>query len=196
MKNLFIYLAFAIVTTFSLSSCSDANDEMDVVNTASDIELSSRSATAPGDFSIASIAITNGFDELVSALSFVDAELDSGLVDLFLNGKDQYTVFAPTNEAFYRLYGALGVDAINEVDPELVLQVLLYHVTDGRRIAKSVVPKKNYKVIETLQGSSFMVDSSGQILANTAVENKASIAASDISASNGIIHVISEVILP
>ena len=196
MKNLFIYLAFAIVTTFSLSSCSDANDEMDVVNTASDIELSSRSATAPGDSSIASIAISNGFDELVSALSFVDAELDSGLVDLFLNGKDQYTVFAPANEAFYRLYGALGVDAINEVDPELVLQVLLYHVTDGRRIAKSVVPKKNYKVIETLQGSSFMVDSSGQILANTAVENKASIAASDISASNGIIHVISEVILP
>lgn len=197
MKKLFLFLTVTSITFFGLTSCSDANDEMDVLESTSKFEISSRSATAPGDDSIAEIAIGAGFSELVSALTYVDTELDAGLVNLFLNGKDQYTVFAPTNEAFMNLYEALGIETIEQTnDPELVLQILLYHVTDGRRSAKSVVPKKNYKVIETLQGSTFMVDSTGKISASTASANMAMITTADISASNGIIHVISEVILP
>jgi len=149
-----------------------------------------------GSESIAEIAINNGFSELVGALQYVDAELDAGLVNLFLNGKDQYTVFAPTNDAFYGLYDALGEDVqgITDLPATLVLDVLLYHVTDGRRSANSVVPKNNYKYIETLlEGATFMVDSSGMI---TATGNTANIVAADISASNGIVHVIDAVILP
>lgn len=197
MKKLFFYLTLTSVTFFGLTSCSDVNDEIDVIDTTSKIEYSSKSATAKGDFSIAEIAIEGGFSELVSALAYVDAERGAGLVNLFLNGKDQYTVFAPTNDAFMKLYNALGIESIEETnDPDLVLEILLYHVTDGRRIAKSVVPKKNYKVIETLQGSTFMVDSMGKITATTASGDMAMITAADISASNGIIHVISEVIIP
>lgn len=197
MKKLFFYLTLTSVTFFGLTSCSDGNDEMDVIDTTSKIEYSSKSATAKGDVSIAEIAIEGGFSELVSALAYVDAERGAGLVNLFLNGKDQYTVFAPTNDAFMKLYNALGIESIEETnDPDLVLEILLYHVTDGRRIAKSVVPKKNYKVIETLQGSTFMVDSMGKITATTASGDMAMITAADISASNGIIHVISEVIIP
>jgi uncharacterized surface protein with fasciclin (FAS1) repeats len=148
---------------------------------------------APGSSSIAEIAIGAGFSELVSALAFVDEELNAGLVDLFLNGKDQYTVFAPTDDAFSALYGAFGIDAITELPAELVLNVLLYHVTEGRRIAKSVVPPKNMRKIETLLGETFSVTSGGEI---KAIGNTANIAAADISASNGIIHIIDAVILP
>jgi uncharacterized surface protein with fasciclin (FAS1) repeats len=148
---------------------------------------------APGSSSIAEIAIGAGFSELVSALAFVDEELNAGLVDLFLNGKDQYTVFAPTDDAFSALYGALGIDSITELPAELVLNVLLYHVTEGRRIAKSVVPPKNMRKIETLLGETFSVTSGGEI---KAIGNTANIAAADISASNGIIHIIDAVILP
>lgn len=71
--------------------------------------------------------------------------------------------------------------------------VLLYHVTEGRRAANSVVPPVKDRTIETLLGSTFTVSSNGMI---TAVGNSASIVKADISASNGVIHVIDTVILP
>lgn len=134
------------------------------------------------------------FDEQVAALVHVDTELNAGLVDLFLNGKDQYTVFAPTDAAFETLYGVLGVGGITEVDAETVLNILLYHFTEGRRAANSVVPKRNTRYIETLpEGASFSVDTDAKIWA---VGNTANIVSPNVSASNGIIHVIDAVILP
>jgi uncharacterized surface protein with fasciclin (FAS1) repeats len=153
-----------------------------------------QAAPAPGTDSIAKIAIAAGFTELVGALVYVDAELDAGLVDLFLNGTDQYTVFAPTNEAFENLYAFLGIDEITDLPPELVLDVLLYHVTEGRRAANSVVPPVRPRVITTLLGATFTVDRDAVI--TDLFGQEANIEAANISASNGIIHVINTVILP
>ena len=152
------------------------------------------SAPAPGDASIAGIAIKAGFSELVGALIYVDGELDAGLVDLFLNGTDQYTVFAPTNEAFEGLYEFLEIDGITDLPAELVLDVLLYHVTEGRRAANSVVPPRGTRTITTLLGATFTVNSKGEI--NDIFGQTAKIVTPNISASNGIIHVIDTVILP
>lgn len=160
---------------------------------SSEVELKKGRSVAPGTQSIAEIAIGAGFSELVNALVHVDTELGTTLVDMFLNGKDQYTVFAPTNDAFHALYAFLGVDGITEVDAELVKSVLFYHVAEGRRAANSVVPPVRPRSVETLLGVAFTVDSNGMI---TAVGNTANIVAADISASNGIIHVIDAVILP
>ena len=148
---------------------------------------------AKGDDPIALIAINGNYSELVGALAYVDEELNAGLVDLFLNGKDQYTVFAPTNEAFVDLYNTLGVAGIEELEPGLVLNVLLYHVTEGRRGSNSVVPPNRPRSIETLLGASFTVDKNATIMA---VGNTANFVEIDISASNGIIHVIDSVLLP
>lgn len=177
-------------------SCDKENDLfMQDDMTAQEVELKKGQSVRPGTQSIAAIALADDgeFDELVAALIHVDTELNAGLVNLFLNGTDQYTVFAPTDAAFEALYKALGVSTITEVDAQTVLNVLLYHVTEGRRAANSVVPKTGTRTIETLLGSTFSVNTSGQI---TAVGNKASIVSANISASNGIIHVIDTVILP
>ncbi len=151
-------------------------------------------APAPGTESIAEIAIGAGFTELVGALAYVDAELGTGLVDLFLFGTDQYTVFAPTDEAFEALYDFLGITEISDLPPELVLDVLLYHVTEGRRAANSVVPPVRPRVITTLLGATFTVNREGVI--TDLFGQEANIVAANISASNGIIHVIDTVILP
>ena len=151
------------------------------------------SAPAPGNESIAEIAIGAGFDELVAALVFVDEKLDAGLVNLFLNGTDQFTVFAPTDDAFKALYKVLNIDEISDLPAELVLDVLFYHVTEGRRAANSVVPPARLRKITTLLGEYFSVSKEGKIYA---IGNEANIVAPNISASNGIIHVIDAVILP
>jgi len=77
----------------------------------------------------------------------------------------------------------------------LVLNVLLYHVAEGRRASNSVVPKVKSKNIETLLGQSFSVNTSGMIM-GAGNEDPASIVMANISASNGIIHVIDAVLLP
>jgi len=153
-----------------------------------------QAAPAPGAESIAEIAIGAGFDELVGALLYVDAQLEAGLVDLFLDGTDQYTVFAPTDEAFEGLYEALEIDGITDLPPELVLDVLLYHVAEGRRAANSVVPPVRDRTITTLLGATFTVNSGGVI--TDLFGQEANIVAPNISASNGIIHVIDTVLLP
>ena len=188
LKTVFHAVMFSAILIFT-ASCEKEDFGPDM--TAEQGE--EKKAVKKGDQSIAEIAINAEFNELVSALMYVDEEMDAGLVDLFLNGTDQYTVFAPTNEAFEQLYTALEIDSIDDLPADLVLNVLLYHVTDGRRAANSVLPKNNYKNIETLLGVSFKVDMNGMIMA---VGNSASIVAADISASNGIIHVIDSVILP
>jgi len=211
------FLKAIALSTLSFFAFSCQNDDMDIpIQEANSVALfeilstntdgnSSKSsgerqgALQKGDDPIAAIAINGGFDELVDALLYVDEELNAGLVNLFLNGKDQFTVFAPTDDAFFNLYSALdpdgtaGIDSVRDLPSDLVLNVLLYHVTDGRRASNSVVPKVNEKEIETLLGQTFSVNTSGMIMGGS---SSASIIAADISASNGIIHVIDSVLLP
>lgn len=151
-------------------------------------------APASGTESIAEFAIGAGFSELVAALTYVDEELDAGLVDLFLNGTDQYTVFAPTNDAFEALYQALEIDGITDLPAELVFDVLLYHVTEGRRAANSVVPPVRPRVVTTLLGETFTVNSDAVI--TDIAGQTVNIEEPNISASNGMIHVIDTVLLP
>lgn len=197
-----------LMGVFVLGGCSDSVMEPDAalsLQTAegrpADPGMQGKGAPKPGDLSIAAIAGAAGFSELVEALIYVDSNLDPspGLVTLFSEGTDQYTVFAPTNQAFKDLLcgGTCEDPDISVLPPELVLNVLLYHVTEGRRASNSVVPpnpRAADRVIETLlEGATFSVDTD---LVITAIGNTANILAADISASNGIIHVIDAVILP
>jgi uncharacterized surface protein with fasciclin (FAS1) repeats len=192
--------AFIMIAVLSIVTVSCDNQEplgMEETNRSKtaigDNFKSTNSAPKKGETPIAGIAINAGFNELVEALVYVDEELDAGLVNLFMNGKDQYTVFAPTDAAFEKLYTALGVDNITDLPPTLVLDVLKYHVVEGRRAANSVVPPNGSRTITTLLGATFSVDTNGMI---TAVGNTAKITSANISASNGIIHVVDTVLLP
>jgi len=140
------------------------------------------------------------FTLLLAALEY------TGLTGVF-NGGSQYTVFAPTDEAFGNLVGAvsglLDPDILEDdgafaaIDALLgegtVADVLLYHVTNGRLAANSVVPPVPDRNIQTLLGAPFSVTSGGQI---NAVGSTAKILILNISASIGIIHVIDAVLLP
>lgn len=134
------------------------------------------------DLSIAEIAVANGnFDTLVAAL---DA---AGLVSTFAN-PGNYTVFAPTDDAF----AALGEDTINAVlaDQKLLTSILTYHVVNDALSINQVATSKS---LPTLNGKNLPVsfDGGGQVTVGGAT-----IVLYNIQASNGVIHVIDTVLLP
>jgi uncharacterized surface protein with fasciclin (FAS1) repeats len=109
-----------------------------------------------------------------------------------LSGTGPFTVFAPTNEAFAALLTELGVTKDELLaDVPLLTRVLTYHVVSGR-VLKGGVPVG--PAIATVEGGTFTVDAS---LAITDQRGRsAGIVATDVLASNGVIHVVDKVILP
>jgi uncharacterized surface protein with fasciclin (FAS1) repeats len=119
------------------------------------------------------------FKTLVAALEQAD------LVDT-LKGAGPYTVFAPTDAAFAKLpKGALD-DLLQ--DQKKLAAVLTYHVVPGKVMSADVKPGK----VRTVQGQSLTVATKD----GAVMVNDARVVKTDISASNGVIHVIDSVVLP
>ena len=112
-----------------------------------------------------------------------------------LSGAGPFTVFAPTNDAFAALLTELGLTKDQLLaDKPLLTSVLGYHVLPGQVTKAAVVPGVP---ITTIQGSIFKIDAVGADLRITDGRNRVSgIVATDIVASNGVIHVIDKVLLP
>jgi uncharacterized surface protein with fasciclin (FAS1) repeats len=114
------------------------------------------------------------------------AVVRAGLVDA-LNGKNQYTVFAPTDQAFADALGggdeAAALAAVQSIDVDTLADILLFHVTSGRRTSTSVLAAPAYSMLN------------GAMLTRDQL-SAAGIAATDVAASNGIVHVINGVLLP
>jgi uncharacterized surface protein with fasciclin (FAS1) repeats len=108
----------------------------------------------------------------------------AGLVDT-LKGKGPFTVFAPTDAAFAKIPKA-DLDALLK-DKAKLSAVLTYHVVPGTVMAKDVKAGK----VKTVQGGEITVTTTGGVM----VDN-AKVTATDIKASNGVIHVIDTVIMP
>jgi transforming growth factor-beta-induced protein len=132
----------------------------------------------PKTETIVDIAISNpDFSILVQALQ--KAELVEAL-----QGEGPFTVFAPTDQAF--IDAGIDLNAVSKAD---LANILKYHVLAGRFLAKEL----NEKGFATLNGQKFFVDfNSGKIFIN----GKTEVIATDIVASNGVIHVLDMVLMP
>jgi uncharacterized surface protein with fasciclin (FAS1) repeats len=104
-----------------------------------------------------------------------------------LQGKGPYTVFAPTDAAFAKVPKAT-LQALGK-DKAKLRSVLLYHVAQGKLTAAKVVKRSSVK---TLNGQSVRVRVSG----GKVTIGGARVTTPDVAASNGVIHVINEVLIP
>lgn len=138
-------------------------------------------AAKPGTTSIVGIVQgSEDFDVLEAAV------IRAGLVGA-LSASNQLTVFAPTDAAFVK-----SLDAADEAGALAMVaglpvadltNILLYHVTEGRRNSRSVLAAPSYRMLN------------GGTLTREKL-SAAGLARTDISASNGIVHVINAVLLP
>jgi uncharacterized surface protein with fasciclin (FAS1) repeats/uncharacterized membrane protein YuzA (DUF378 family) len=112
-----------------------------------------------------------------------------------LSGKGPFTVFAPTDAAFGKL--PEGTIPALLKDKTKLAAILTYHVVPGMITAKDLkarADKDGYVTLKTVQGADLRIH-----LAGSAVhvgEKMANVAAADVPASNGVIHVIDAVLLP
>jgi uncharacterized surface protein with fasciclin (FAS1) repeats len=137
-------------------------------------------APAMGDI-VATATSAGSFKTLLTAATA------AGLVDT-LKGAGPFTVFAPTDEAFAAL-PAGTLDGLLK-DPEALKKILLYHVVQGKVTADQVV---NLSSADSVAGPAIKIAvKDGKVMLN----DSATVVTPDVEASNGVIHVIDQVILP
>lgn len=112
----------------------------------------------------------------------------AGLVNT-LKGEGPFTVFAPTDEAFAKLPAGTLESLLKPENKDQLTAILTYHVVPGAVKAADVVKLDEAK---TVNGQKVTVKTSGDAV----MINDAKVTATDIAASNGVIHVIDTVIMP
>ena len=117
------------------------------------------------------------------------AALDAGDLVGTLKSDGPFTVFAPTDEAFAKLPdGTIEMLLLPENKDKLVA-ILTYHVVPGKVTAAEVITMQS---APTANGADLKIS----IVDETVFINDSRVVATDIEASNGIIHVVDTVILP
>lgn len=141
----------------------------------------------PPTMNIVEIAVGNpAFSILVQAVLRADL---AGV----LSSEGPFTVFAPTDDAFVELLGILGVSSLEEIPVDVLTNVLLYHVVEGRVFSSDL----NSGPVTTL-GGDFLIDLETLTIDDNGSDQDANLIADllNIQGTNGVIHVIDKVLLP
>lgn len=174
---------------FVIGACADAATTPTELTTLPEVRAESKGAVTPArtapsptlvDVALSVNAASGEFSTLIAAVLY------AGIANE-LSARGQRTVFAPTDAAFVKL--GLDADNIETVPVGTLTEILLYHVAPGRRSAASVVSADR---IRMANGGFVRVRTEG----DAAFVNDSRIVGTDVTASNGIIHVIDTVLTP
>ena len=164
-----------------LVSC--GGDDSDVTPSTEAASTEETTTEAPAEEATDIVAIASGNEDFSTLVAAVAA---AGLVET-LQGVGPFTVFAPTNEAFAALPAGLVDKLLLPENKDLLVKILTYHVVSGTVLAADVTAGD----VPTVEGQNITITTDMGVKVNGAT-----VTATDIIASNGVIHVIDAVILP
>lgn len=177
-------------------SATSAAGDMSATSSAGDMSATSAaggtSATSTtDDLSSTAEAVANSLVDVASKqgdLTTIITALQATGLDKTLAQGGQYTLFAPSDEAF----ASLPAGTVQKLlaDPQLLQQILTYHVAQGEIKAADVATKTS---IPTVEGQPIQVSAQG---GTVTLNNQAKVTITDIQTTNGVIHVIDKVLLP
>ena len=176
----------------AIAACSGAASPSPSATVAATPSAAATPAASPSAAPSASAAamskdIVETASEAGSFATLLTAATAAGLVET-LQGEGPYTVFAPTDEAF----AALPAGTLDGLlaDKEALKKVLLYHVVSGAVTSDQVVGLTS---ADSVEGSPIAIAvKDGVVYLN----DGAKVVTADVAASNGVIHVIDQVLLP
>lgn len=177
-KKLFAALA---ASTLVLAACGSDDTETETVDTEMEMTEEETTETVAGDDIVTIASTTEGFSTLVAALEAAD------LVTT-LQGDGPFTVFAPTDDAFAALPAGILDKLLLPENVSVLAAILTYHVVSGAVYSADIMDGD----VATVEGSTVAL-----VVSDTGVTvNGANVTTADIAASNGVIHVIDQVIIP
>ncbi len=139
------------------------------------------------------------YTQLLAAILKVDSDpaTSAGLATT-LSGAGPFTVFAPTDTAFQNLYTTLGVSGIEDIDATLLLQVLQYHVVSTAATDPVYSTGLSAGPVTMLDGNDITINLGDAVTITdlNSLTSDATVAPTDIVVANGVIHSISEVLVP
>lgn len=203
--NLSTSLSTGYIKTLAKGSASSTNTLSMFVNTASGVRLNGVSNVTSAD-----VVASNGVVHIVDAViglptvvthalanpnftNLVDALTSEGQPDFvgILSGtaSSPFTVFAPSNAAF-TAFETENPGTLASLTPAQLTSVLSYHVVAGANVLSNAIPPGPITTYET---GTFTV--SGTVITDEAAR-QTNIVAVDVQASNGVIHVLDNIILP
>jgi uncharacterized surface protein with fasciclin (FAS1) repeats len=180
-------LAVAASLTLIGAACTTESGTSTSTSSATETSMSS-AAPDTSSMTIPEIAASNpDFSTLAAAVQA------AGLTET-LSGDGPYTVFAPTNDAFDALPDGTVETLLKPKNQDQLAAILAYHVVPGEVMAADVQPGE----VTTVNGATFKVSTGmdGGVEITDGQGNTATVTATDIAASNGVIHVIDAVLLP
>lgn len=132
------------------------------------------------------VEIASGSDDFTTLVSLVAG---AGLVETLSDVTANYTVFAPTNAAFAKLFETVDPASLT---PEQITNILLYHVVPGRVYSTDLATGD----VAAANGANLGVDLSSGVVIKGANSEGSNVTAANLNATNGVIHVIDTVLLP
>lgn len=185
-----VFRLFLLGSALILSACAEeptgAGAEMPAAEPVAQTD-------APGDL----MAVAHDDPDLSAMVIAITA---AGLGETLATG-GPYTIFAPTDQAF----GALSEPGFDELimpaNQEQLSRIVRYHVVEGERMAAALAEATlldgGETALTTLNGVTLIVaDEAGNLVLTGPAGGTATITRSDIDASNGVIHVIDQVLTP
>ena len=214
MKKSFVILTASVLTIFTVAS-SQAQIKKDSLSNKKAAQTATSNSSASQDTSKTALKgkvvggaqmlptkdIVDNASQAKDLTTLVSALKSAGLADT-LKSAGPFTVFAPTNEAFAKL-PAGQLDSLNKAaNKEKLTNVLEYHVVPGkltsRDLAVPVAKGKGTAKLTTVEGESLNVTINAEknLQITDAKGNIALVTQFDVEQSNGIVHVINNVLLP
>ncbi|EMY80969.1 lipofasciclin repeats [Psychroflexus gondwanensis ACAM 44] len=197
------------LNTLAVESLSGAENNLSLyVNVGTDITLNGQSVVTGPD-NLASNGVVHIVNEVITipnVTSFATADPTFGILveALTLDGQPDFvatlssfeapapfTVFAPTNDAFVTALTELGVESLTDIAPSVLTSVLNTHVIANANITSAELESGT---VETL-GETFELDAENATITDQNGRT-ISIILTDVQAGNGVVHVVSSVILP
>jgi uncharacterized surface protein with fasciclin (FAS1) repeats len=202
------YLLYHVLGTTVASSAINNGDIVNPINTSNSLKLTVTSIGSvyvnQAKVTLADVNATNGTVHVLDAVllpvnTVVDVAIDNSfttlataliqeeLIPALSDPLAQFTVFAPTNQAFDDLAAALSTDINGLLALPNLQDVLLYHVTSGEVLSTGLTNGP----VPMLNGADVLVNLTAGVQINDA-----NVTTADVQADNGVVHVIDAVLLP
>ena len=190
MTNRMLSLSVASAVMLGLAACNSGTETKAPATEVAATETPAAAGTI--------VSVAQGNTDLSTLVSAVTA---AELVDT-LNGPGPFTVFAPNNAAFAKIQAKTLTSLLEPAQKAALTGILTYHVVSGRvdaaALTQQIQAGGGSAVLKTVQGGTLKasIGADGSVTLTDAKGGTSKVIAADLSASNGVVHVIDTVVMP